>query len=158
MIISGKNLRARGVVIDPYHERTVHNGMSFGESFAGYDVRVEFDKLGDVESYTMKPQEFLLASTIERFEIPPDLVAMVKDKSSWARRGITVQNTVIEPGWCGYLTLELTNHSAEDVIIRRGDPIAQIVFMLMDEPVVGYDGKYQNQARGPVEMIAQKQP
>lgn len=82
--------------------------------------------------------------------MPHDVCADVKDKSTWARRFITVQNTFIEPGWKGYLTLEIVNHSFRLVRIRRGDPIAQIVFMRLEEPTERpYTGKYQDQERGP---------
>ncbi len=86
--------------------------------------------------------------------MPDNVMGIVHDKSSWARRGITVQNTVIEPGWCGWLTLELTNHSMVAHTLRRGYPIAQVVFHYIDHAVVNpYDGKYQNQSRGPVEAL-----
>ena len=81
--------------------------------------------------------------------MPLDVMAVVHDKSSWARQGITVQNTVLEPGWRGFLTLEITNHHSEVREIRRGSPIAQVVFHCMDQAVLPYDGKYQDQGRGP---------
>ena len=59
--------------------------------------------------------------------------------------GLMVQNTVVEPGWKGYLTLELTNHSEVFIEIAAGTPIAQVVFSYIDEPSEGYNGKYQNQ-------------
>ncbi len=93
----------------------------------------------------------MLASTIERFKMPNNLVGIVHDKSTWARRGIAVQNTVIEPGWEGWLTLELTNHGPEPVLLKRGMGISQILFHLLDEPTeIPYEGKYQDQERGPV--------
>ena len=82
--------------------------------------------------------------------MPDDLVAFVHDKSTWARRGLSLFNTVIEPGWRGFLTLELVNHSDEQLMVSAGDPIAQIIFMRMEEPTERpYTGKYQDQARGP---------
>jgi dCTP deaminase len=129
--------------ITPFHERTVHNGMSFGLSHAGYDVRV-------AETIVVPPGGFLLASTIEKFNMPNDLLAIVHDKSTWARRGVCVQNTVIEPGWRGFLTLELSNHSTTAVSITYGDPIAQIIFSRLEEPTEAvYAGKYQDQEAGP---------
>jgi len=86
--------------------------------------------------------------------MPDDLLGVVHDKSSWARRGLTVQNTVIEPGWRGFLTLELTYHGDADLALHQGDPIAQIVFHRLDMATVQpYDGKYQDQAPGPQEAI-----
>jgi len=82
------------------------------------------------------------------------VIGFVHDKSTWARLGIAVQNTVIEPGWEGYLTLEITNHSRDRVTILRGSGIAQVIFQFLDLPSEKpYDGKYQDQARGPVAAI-----
>lgn len=130
--------------IEPFHERTVHNGMTFGLSAAGYDVRIR-------ETVHLGPGEFALASTIEKFDMPPDLLAVVHDKSSWARRGIAVQNTVLEPGWRGYLTLELTNHNHEELVtIEAGSPIAQVIFHRLEAPTEQpYQGRYQDQEAGP---------
>jgi dCTP deaminase len=117
--------------------------MSYGLSHAGYDVRI-------AESFWLTPDtRFRLASTMERFQMPTNLVGMVHDKSSWARRGLSLFNTVIEPGWHGYLTLELTYHGDESIRIEAGMPIAQIVFMQLVEPTESpYTGKYQNQEQG----------
>lgn len=119
--------------------------MSFGLSSCGYDVRVAQD-------VTIAPGTFELASTFEEFNMPDQLVGIVHDKSTWARKGLAVQNTVIEPGWRGYLTLELTNHSKETLYISEGDPIAQILFHILDkETEQPYTGKYQDQEKGPQE-------
>jgi dCTP deaminase len=89
--------------------------------------------------------------------MPTDLVAFVHDKSTWARRGLSLFNTVIEPGWSGFLTLEIVNHSTNPLRLLSGDPIAQIVFMRMEEPAEKpYAGKYQNQKRGPQEAIDER--
>lgn len=132
--------------VEPFVERTVHNGMTYGVSYAGYDVRIR-------ESLQLDPGCFSLASTVERFVTPNDCLGIVHDKSTWARRGLAVQNTVIEPGWVGYLTLELTNHGPETLYLREGDPICQIVYHKLDQPVRGYTGKYQDQPARPVEAI-----
>lgn len=97
----------------------------------------------------LTPGDFTLASTIEEFNLPKDVIGFVKDKSSWARKGLSVFNTVIEPGWSGFLTLELVNHGHEDLVITEGDPIAQIIFQWVDEETNGYSGKYQFQKAGP---------
>lgn len=150
MILSGQSIRRRWI-FTPFFERSVANGMSFGLSACGYDVRLDLDHVNR-EPQRICPGQFLLASTIEHMVIPNDLVAMVHDKSTWARRGLAVQNTIAEPGWQGWLTLELTNHGAEVITLRHGDPIAQIVFHLLDEPAEQpYRGKYQDQQRGPQE-------
>ena len=121
--------------------------MTYGAGPAGYDVRVaETCYFGDSHRFT-------LASTVEHFNMPDDLLAQVCDKSSWARKGLAVQNTIIEPGWRGYLTLELTySDDAENLIVKAGSPIAQIIFMQLTEPTdKPYGGKYQDQQPGPQE-------
>lgn len=131
-------------LIAPFHERSVSNGLTFGLSSAGYDVRI-------AETMWIWPLWGRLASTIERFSLPNDLAAEIKDKSSNARRFITVQNTFAEPGWSGYLTLELTRHLPWPVRIKAGTPIAQVVFKALYEPTEQPygNGKYQNQEPGP---------
>ena len=116
--------------------------MTFGLGPAGYDVRIA--------ETVVVGAKFVLASTLERFEMPRDLLGQVCDKSTWARRGVAVQNTIIEPGWRGYLTLELTNQSGGLIEIQAGDPIAQIIFFRLEAPtVLPYSGKYQDQQSGP---------
>lgn len=142
MILPAQTIRSLGIV-EPFHERTVEDGKTFGLSSAGYDVRIARD-------VQLRPGILTLASTMERFIMPNDVLAVVHDKSSWARLGITVQNTVIEPGWEGYLTLELTNHAFQWMRIEEGSPIAQIVFHRLEAPTEQpYRGKYQYQEAGP---------
>lgn len=164
MILSAQTIRrlcVNGNMISPFHERTVINGKTHGLSSCGYDVRVEF-RVGDIHHFSApglahnlrhEPgHTFALAATVERFQMPHDVMGVVHDKSSWARKGLTVQNTVIEPGWCGYLTLELVYHGEGGLIVCEGDPIAQVVFHRLDEITdQPYTGKYQNQERGPQE-------
>lgn len=159
MILSAQSIAKRcreNSLIDPCCERTRHGGVTFGLSSAGYDVRVEFDEEGLQGELVLEPGQFMLASTIEKFRMPNDLVGIVHDKSSWARRGLAVQNTVIEPGWTGWLTLELTNHGSEPLFLERGVGIAQILFHRLDFPTEQvYEGKYQAQKRGPVEAVSE---
>jgi dCTP deaminase len=144
MILPAQHIRKRFGLIEPFCERSVAHGMTFGLSVSGYDVRIK-------QRMTLKPGDFRLASTVERFNMPTDLMAQVGDKSTWARRGLAVQNTWIEPGWCGWLTIELSNHGGYVLEIEAGMPIAQIIFMQLLEPAErGYDGKYQAQADEPV--------
>jgi dCTP deaminase len=141
MILSAQSIR-KYEIITPFHERTLEGTLSFGLSSCGYDVRID-------QLTIIQPQGFRLASIMEHIRMPDDIMGIVHDKSSWARRGLTVQNTVIEPGWSGYLTIELTNHSENEIRILSGTPIAQIVFHLLDEVTEQpYQGKYQNQERG----------
>lgn len=137
-------------MIEPFNERTKHNGMTFGLSGCGYDVRL-------AQTIGLAAGEFSIASIIEHMEIPNTIMARVCDKSTWARRGLSVFNTVIEPGWIGYLTVELVNHSKETLIINAGDPIAQIIFERLDHSTnQPYTGKYQYQPNKPVHAIMGK--
>jgi len=82
------------------------------------------------------------------------LRATVCDKSSWARKGLAVQNTKIDPGFRGHITLELSNHGHEKIVIDEGDAICQLEFALLLEPTeMPYSGKYQDQPDRPVEAI-----
>ena len=144
MILPAQTIRALAPVF-PLVERTVAHGMTFGLSPAGYDIRI-------AESFMLWPKQFRLASTIERFRIPADLTFKVEDKSSWARRGLSLFNTTAEPGWEGYLTLELVNHSWRPIRFEAGMPIAQVVFHRLEDPTeqpYPPNGKYQHQASGP---------
>jgi len=145
--------------------KQVVNGKSWGVSQAGYDVRIAQDvTLYPVtlpslalELFGIRRDSFKLASTVEYFYMPNDLIARVADKSTWARLGLAVQNTVIEPGWQGYLTLELTNHSRDVIRIQKGEPIAQIIFEQLTEATEQpYSGKYQYQENRPVDAILEK--
>ena len=140
MILSAQTIRRLQPII-PFHERTKEFGMTYGLSAAGYDIRIAQD-------ICLNYGTFELASSFEEFNMPNNILAYVKDKSTWARHGLAVQNTVIEPGWKGFLTLELTSHM-KTLIIKKGMPIAQIVFHFLDEPTEQpYSGKYQHQPSG----------
>lgn len=164
-ILSGQSIQRRSI-ITPCLPRTTEHGLTYGLGPAGYDLRLDLGKgetfavrrggyrHGDVKDLVqgkyVHPGEFLLAATVEQFVMPYDVVGVVHDKSTLARQGLTVQNTIIEPGWRGYLTLELVNHSKEVLTLIQGQAIAQVVFHLTDEPVNNpYFGKYQDQAAGP---------
>ena len=145
MILSAQTLRMRGM-ISPWMERTQFDSqygpLTYGCGPAGYDVRVE-------DEYYIAPNMFFLASTFEHFRMDHDVLGVVHDKSTWIRRGLAVHNTVIEPGWRGHLTLEIKNVGNDYLTLERGAPIAQIVFHMVDRVTTGYNGKYQDQPRGP---------
>lgn len=154
MILSGQTIRELGIISEEFSERTKFKGLTYGLGPAGYDVRVEFDSKGAIDRCHMAHGQFLLCSTIEKFKMPDNVMGIVHDKSTWARLGLAVQNTVIEPGWEGWLTLELTNHGHDMIELYRGCAIAQVVFHRIDQSVEkSYDGKYHNQRRGPVRAI-----
>lgn len=154
MLLSAQSIRHRcqdfpnGPMIAPYQDhQSKFAGMSYGLSAAGYDVRIH-------GNLTIPPKGFALASTLEWFLIPDDLVMRVVGKSTWERLGLAVHNTVAEPGWYGWLTLELTNHTAAEIVIERGTPIAQMQFEMLDFATDRpYRGKYMNQPNRPVHAI-----
>lgn len=144
-VLSYQSIKKSGL-ISPSFERQISNGLTHGIGPAGYDVRVAEDKL-------LWPGRFFLASTVEYFDLPHNVLAVVHDKSTWARRGLFVHNTVIEPGWRGHLTLEIEVKIAAGLFgrLRTGTPIAQIVFHQLDHPTERpYSGRYQDQPRGAV--------
>lgn len=145
-VLSGKTIERLGIVY-PCLPRTKYKGVSYGLSMAGYDIRTK-------ENLVLSPHDFKLAVSLEHFCMPNNVLGQVADKSTWARYGIAVQNTILEPGWRGFLTLEVTNHGFDRVEIVEGVAIAQVIFHFLDEPVEqGYDGKYQNQPAVPVGPI-----
>lgn len=130
-------------LIDPFIERGVQNGKSYGLSACTYDCRIS-------DSLIIPVGQARLASTIERFCFPNNICGSVLDKSSWARVFITAFNTHLDPGWEGYLTVELANLGSEAAIFEPGDPLCQIKFEWLDEPTeLPYRGKYQMQGPEP---------
>lgn len=170
MIINGQYLLQEAPIKDMAEGKMVGpGGTSFGLGEAGYDIRVKqtvrfrpghregsitvelFN--GSLEKrISIKNGRFVLASAIEEFQMPGELTGIVHDKSTWARRGLSVFNTVIEPGWKGFLTLELVYHGEEELIIPAGSGIAQVIFHRTQQPAF-YSGKYQGQADKPVAAI-----
>ena len=129
-------MRARPV--EPMTDRKQRaHGVTWGLSEAGYDIRIK-------QSLWLHPlRRFRLASTVERFQMPRHLVGVVHDKSTWARRGLSVFNTVIEPGWEGWLTLELVYHGLRPLKIPAGAGIAQVIFHELAMQAA-YVGRYQD--------------
>lgn len=148
MILSAQSIRSRcPAMLAPFAERGRFAGLSYGLGPAGYDVRI-------AQALVIEPRGFALGSTLERFDLPDDIMAEIKDKSTWARRGLSVFNSTAEPGWRGWLTIELANHGPETIAIEEGTPIAHIVFKILDEPTRHpYAGKYQDQRYGPQPAI-----
>lgn len=144
MIINGKYLIALSPIEDMLSSKLIHekSGTTFGLTECGYDVRIKQDLV-------LLPGEFKLASTIEKFTMPPTLAAVVHDKSTNARLGLSVFNSVIDPGFGGYLTLELANHSKNTINLLTGQGIAHILFHELATPTM-YRGTYQNQPDRPV--------
>lgn len=165
-VINGEALlTAAPFTIMAEQKMTGPGGTSWGLGEAGYDIRIKQDikfykshagnrmiAVGASPVREFSDGRFALASAIEEFRMPPDLMGIVHDKSTWARRGLSVFNTVIEPGWRGFLTLELVYHGEAELIIPAGAGIAQVIFHTVAENA-WYHGKYQNQGDEPVAAI-----
>jgi dCTP deaminase len=150
MILSGMTIFEE-VLIDPFRRRTVHaeTGMSYGLSIAGYDVRIR-------EPVNLPTGGFILGSILEHITMPNDVIGIVHDKSTLARLGLALQNTVLECGWRGYLTVEISNHGNDLVSLPAGSPIAQIIFHRVDRPCEPYTGKYNDQPARPVGALREE--
>ena len=146
MIRNGKKLYRDMPVHPMFDSKIKQHGVSHGLSEAGYDIRIK-------QAVTLHPfKRFALASTIEHFHMPKDLVAIVHDKSTHIRRGLLVGNSVAEPGWKGYLTLELFYFGWKPLRIPAGAGIAQVIFHQLETPAE-YRGKYADQPDRPVAAV-----
>ncbi len=133
------NVSPRGSqpVVDPKH---------FGE-----DMFVTIDtKVTGSDHVVIPPNSFALAETVEWFEIPRDVLAICLGKSTYARCGIIVNVTPLEPEWRGRVTMEISNTAPLPARIYANEGIAQMVFLKADRVcAVSYadkKGKYQDQA------------
>ncbi len=152
-VLSSQSIRELRPV-DPFVERTVHPecGFSFGLGPNTYDVRLR-------KTIWLIPffRSHALASTLEYFNLSGKVCGEVKDKSSWARRFLFVQNTEIDAGFRGGLTLELTYEGWLPLRIKAGWPIAQIKFQWLDQTTIApYRGKYSQQSMEPQKVIFEK--
>lgn len=163
MIVNGRALLQAGPIKGMLDHKVREHPTSYGLSEAGYDIRIKQDILfrpangANPSDQTFvddrhHPSTFVIASAIEEFNMPYDLVGIVHDKSTWARKGLSVFNTVIEPGWRGFLTLELVYHGFQPLHIPAGAGIAQVIFHRTEQKAE-YAGKYQDQADRPVGAI-----
>ncbi|MCX6987611.1 MAG: dCTP deaminase [Chlamydiae bacterium] len=163
-------------MIEPFIDRQVRfkNGeriISYGLSSYGYDLRVssEFKVFTnvyncivdpknfsdnsfvnmDVDECIVPPNSFALARSIEYFRIPRDVLTVCIGKSTYARCGIIVNVTPFEPGWEGYVTLEISNTTPLPAKIYANEGLAQVLFYKGSEACetsyADRGGKYMNQ-------------
>ena len=163
-------------LIDPFVDQQVRSVegrpvISYGLSSFGYDIRLgrqfrvftnvygavvdpkAFDPRDLVSlegaSCVVPPNSFALGLTVERFKIPRNVLALCVGKSTYARCGIMVSVTPLEPGWEGHAVLEISNTSPLPARIFADEGIAQILFFESDVPCeISYadrSGKYQHQ-------------
>ncbi len=163
-------------LIEPFEPQQVRevNGqkvISFGTSSYGYDIRCapefkiftninativdpkNFDSRSFVDVHSevcvIPPNSFALARTVEFFRIPRDILTICLGKSTYARCGIIVNVTPLEPEWEGHVTLEFSNTTPLPARIYANEGVAQVIFLQSDESCeVSYrdrGGKYQGQ-------------
>lgn len=98
------------------------------------------------EGYTLKPSEFVLASTLEIVEIPLGYYGFIETKGNISRAGLSSHNTDghIDPGFRGNITLEITNNADVSVRIYPGIKFVQLFLFRLEGETTAYKGKYQN--------------
>ena len=164
-------------LIDPFEAQQVRELegakiISFGTSSYGYDMRCapEFKVFTNINSTIVDPKDFdsgsfvdvdgalcvippnsfALARTVEYFRIPRDVLTICLGKSTYARCGIIVNVTPLEPEWEGHVTLEFSNSTPLPAKIYANEGVAQVIFLQSDEDCdVSYKdrgGKYQGQS------------
>ena len=159
-------------MIEPFSDKQVREGViSYGLSSYGYDVRIadEFKIFTNINSTTVDPKHFdprsfvdfkgdvciippnsfALARTVEYFRIPRNVLTVCVGKSTYARCGIIVNVTPLEPEWRGKITIEISNTTPLPAKIYANEGIAQVLFFESDDsPETSYadrGGKYQAQ-------------
>jgi dCTP deaminase len=159
-------------MIDPFVEEQKRDGViSYGLSSYGYDARCsdEFKIFTNVDSAVVDPKNFSQASfvdrrgpvciippnsfalthTVEYFRIPRDVLVVCLGKSTYARCGIIVNVTPLEPEWEGQVTIEISNTTPLPAKIYAGEGICQFLFLQGSSPCeVSYadkSGKYMRQ-------------
>lgn len=159
-------------MIEPFVERQNRSGViSYGLSSYGYDARVarefkiftnvdnavvdpkSFDNTGFVDRETdvciVPPNSFALARTVEYFRVPRDVLVICLGKSTYARCGLIVNVTPLEPEWEGHVTLEISNTTPLPAKVYANEGLCQFLFLQGDRPCeVSYadrSGKYMNQ-------------
>lgn len=177
MILSDQSIReelAEGrIVIDPLGDGAVQPSSvdlrvdRFFRVFRNHtqrviDVKEDQEELSELievdhdQPLILHPGEFILGATLERVALPADLVGRLEGKSSLGRLGLLIHSTAgfVDPGFNGYLTLELSNVANLPITVYPGMKIGQISFLRMTTPAehpygsASLQSKYQNQ-RGP---------
>ncbi len=171
------------LMIEPFSEGVQSGGViSYGLSHAGYDLRLGdkmlvfkntrnlvvdpkrfkekeytqqmFDEVSGCSHFVIPPHSYVLAFSMELMRMPRWLKGRCVGKSTYARCGLVVNTTPVEPGWHGHLTIEIANTSPCPVVAYAGEGIAQMEFeTLTGEPEADYGqkgGKYQDQTADPI--------
>lgn len=114
------------------------------DAYLGVEKR-ELPELEEVqgEIFLLDPGGYYLCTTMERVNMPLDLIAFIYQRSTLFRSGISLRTAVVDPGYTGVLTLGIKNESGREFRIERGARIAQIVFSKISGSSRAYNGRYQ---------------
>lgn len=163
MILSDKTIvkmiREETLKIDPLTEQQIQPAsvdIRLGRTFSIVDdtpsgvITLENEikyKTITTDTFLIMPGQFVLATTMEYFELPDNLTAFVEGRSSLGRMGLFIQNAGwVDPGFKGEITLELYNANKCAIELKAGRRVGQLVFAEMDESALNpYNGKYQGQ-------------
>ena len=154
-----KMLKGKSLVIEPITPEQIQPAsvdIRLGNTFSVVDdtpsgiIKLDSEikyKTITVDTYLILPGQFVLATTMEYFELPDNLTAFVEGRSSLGRMGLFIQNAGwVDPGFKGEITLELYNANRCAIELKAGRRVGQLVFAEMDAPAVNpYRGKYQGQ-------------
>ena len=154
-----KMLKGKSLVIEPVTPEQIQPAsvdIRLGNTFSVVDdtpsgiIKLDSEikyKTITVDTYLILPGQFVLATTMEYFELPDNLTAFVEGRSSLGRMGLFIQNAGwVDPGFKGEITLELYNANRCAIELKAGRRVGQLVFAEMDAPAVNpYRGKYQGQ-------------
>ena len=163
MILSDKTLfemlEKRELVVEPIEKNQVQPAsidIRLGNTFSivedtstgiiGLESEIKYRTITS-DSYVLMPNQFVLATTMEYFELPDNLTAFVEGRSSLGRMGLFIQNAGwVDPGFKGEITLELYNANRCAIELKVGRRVGQLVFAKMDQTAINpYRGKYQGQ-------------
>lgn len=163
MILSDKTLikmlEGKELIIEPIEKEQIQpasidirlgNTFSIVEDTSTGIINLENEikyKTITSDTYILLPNQFVLATTMEYFDLPDDLTAFVEGRSSLGRMGLFIQNAGwVDPGFKGEITLELYNANRCAIELKAGRRVGQLVFAKMDDKALNpYNGKYQGQ-------------
>lgn len=177
MILSDREIKEyakKYKMIEPFCSSQVRKGViSFGVSSFGYDFRIDnefkiftnalnavvdpknFDRRSFIDFKgkvcIIPPNSFVLGKSVEYFRIPREVLGVCLGKSTYARCGIIVNVTPLEPEWEGFVTVEISNTTPLPAKIYSGEGICQVIFLKnengCDVSYADKKGKYQKQKK-----------
>lgn len=132
-------------VFSPHHAREIDPKAFDDASLVETPLRETDD---GAQYYLIPPYSYALGVTVETFQMPADVLGICVGKSTYARCGLIVNTTPLEPGWRGRLVLEMANTAPLPMRVYVGEGIAQCLFFRGEAPETNYAdraGKYQDQ-------------